>query len=91
MCVLFLSPTIPSFGVVVSSHPPIRVRPHAFRPLARQSLRAADDGTDKTASTPAPPPDEPQSLAEYLLPYAGGVLVALILGSAAFYTLVTSS
>lgn len=35
-------------------------------------------------------PGAPDSLAAYLLPYAAGVVLALVLASAAFYAVVTS-
>ncbi|KAJ1622188.1 hypothetical protein T492DRAFT_1064554, partial [Pavlovales sp. CCMP2436] len=46
---------------------------------------------DETEPAPENPAERaPESLARYLLPYAGGVVVAFLLASAAFYVLVTS-
>ncbi|KAG8460483.1 hypothetical protein KFE25_013133 [Diacronema lutheri] len=101
MCVVLLA--LPSHAFVLRAPAaqlwqPTRCAPpaHAYR-RCRASADDAGRGRDgpgedraRDALTPSgSPPSGPTSLAAYLLPYAAGVLVALMLASAAFYAVVT--
>jgi hypothetical protein len=92
------APVVTAFGLSSRMHPRIGRTAMRLDDTEPALESPAEQATDSLVSPAEQAPDSlvspaeqaPDSLVVYLLPYAGGVVVAFLLASAAFYALVMS-